>query len=91
MTGKLTTLKPQFVENMPQNLQDGILCISKKWKLAIHNCCCGCKNQVVTPLSATGWDLTVTDELVTLSPSIGNFRFECKSHYWIKNNKVEWC
>jgi hypothetical protein len=25
-----------------------------------------------------------------MSPSIGNSGLPCKSHYWIKKNKVEW-
>ena len=27
-------------------------------------------------------------ETVSLSPSIGNFQFPCKSHYWIRENRV---
>lgn len=26
----------------------------------------------------------------TLSPSIGNWNFRCRSHYWIRQNRVEW-
>jgi hypothetical protein len=25
-----------------------------------------------------------------LHPSIGNWSFACQSHYWIRNNRVEW-
>jgi hypothetical protein len=25
-----------------------------------------------------------------LHPSIGNWSFPCQSHYWIRNNRVEW-
>jgi hypothetical protein len=27
---------------------------------------------------------------VTLYPSIGNWSFTCRSHYWIRRNKVIW-
>jgi hypothetical protein len=27
---------------------------------------------------------------VSLDPSIGNWSFPCRSHYWIRNNKVRW-
>ena len=27
---------------------------------------------------------------VSLHPSIGNWGFPCRSHYWIRNNKVQW-
>lgn len=49
---------------------------------------CGCGNKVVTPLSPTEWELTFDGKNVSLNPSIGNWNFECKSHYWITKNKV---
>jgi Family of unknown function (DUF6527) len=27
---------------------------------------------------------------ISLDPSIGNWGFQCRSHYWIKNNRVVW-
>jgi hypothetical protein len=27
---------------------------------------------------------------VSLDPSIGNWSFRCKSHYWIRDGKVKW-
>jgi len=27
---------------------------------------------------------------ISLHPSIGNWSFECRSHYWIRNNQVVW-
>ncbi|MGH9616995.1 MAG: DUF6527 family protein [Acidobacteriaceae bacterium] len=56
----------------------------------IHRCCCGCGNEVVTPLSPTDWQFTFDGRSITLYPSIGNWGFECKSHYWIKSNSVQW-
>lgn len=32
-------------------------------------------------------DVTAT---VSLAPSIGNWSFACKSHYWITGNEVRW-
>jgi hypothetical protein len=32
----------------------------------------------------------VLGKTVSLIPSIGNWSFACKSHYWISNNKVLW-
>ena len=29
-------------------------------------------------------------ETISLKPSVGNWSFDCKSHYWIINNDVEW-
>src|SRR5262249_14539462 len=42
------------------------------------------------PLTPTDWELTFDGESITLSPSIGNWSFPCRSHYWIRNNRAEW-
>lgn len=87
---KRTTIIPQFVELMPREIQDGVLYISQKYSTASHNCCCGCGMKVVTPLSPARWQLHCEGNLVTLFPSIGNWNFSCRSHYWIKRNRVVW-
>lgn len=83
-------LKPEFVEFIPEVLEDGTIYISQTYATAVHLCCCGCGHKVVTPLSPTGWRLTVDEEYVSLYPSIGNWGFPCRSHYWIKRNVVRW-
>jgi hypothetical protein len=66
------------------------LYISPKYRSAIHLCCCGCGEKVVTPLSAAEWRLTLSDDRATLHPSMGNWSMTCRSHYWIRGNKVIW-
>lgn len=80
----------KFVEFIPEkeNLEDNILYISMDSDTVIHKCCCGCGNEVVTPLSPTDWKLTYDGKSITLYPSIGNWNFDCQSHYWIKKSKV---
>lgn len=73
---------------MPDVIEEGIIYISIEYCTAIHKCVCGCKNEVVTPLSPMGWKLTFDGESISLSPSIGNWNFECKSHYWIIKNEI---
>jgi hypothetical protein len=29
-------------------------------------------------------------ESVSLAPSIGNWEFPCRSHYWIRDNTIRW-
>jgi hypothetical protein len=87
---RVDSIKPQFVEFIPGNLEDGVLYISKKYATATHLCCCGCGSRVVTPLKAGGWKLTSAGEAVSLYPSIGNWSFPCKSHYWIRTNRIVW-
>ena len=79
-----------FCETIPDNLQDGVLYASMKYETAIHLCACGCKGQVVTPLHGDGWSFSMDAEGPTLHPSIGNQRWPCKSHYYVRNGKIEW-
>ena len=89
MTG-IQALTHEFVEFIPRELKDGVLYISITYATVIHNCCCGCGLQVVTPLSPAQWSLTFNGKAISLHPSIGNWNFPCKSHYWIKENRVSW-
>lgn len=81
-------MQHRFVEYIPEEILEGVIYISIEFATATHKCVCGCGNLVVTPLSPTDWELRFDGESVSLHPSIGNWSFECKSHYWIKNNKV---
>jgi Family of unknown function (DUF6527) len=80
----------KFVKSVPETLEQGVLYVSVEYATAIHKCCCGCGNEVVTPLSPKDWKLTFDGETVSLYPSIGNWNFGCRSHYWITKNRVEW-
>jgi Family of unknown function (DUF6527) len=83
-------LQHKFVDTMPAKLEDGILYVSIRFRIVSHNCCCGCGNEVVVNLSPAGWQLTFDGESISLSPSIGNWTLPCRSHYWIRNNTVQW-
>jgi hypothetical protein len=78
------------VEFMPETLEPGVLYVSRKYEVAIHLCACGCGLETVTPIGAGDWTLTVKDSKATLSPSIGNWQFPCRSHYWIRDSAVVW-
>lgn len=80
----------KFVEYIPSNLKDKTVYVSTTFATVVHRCCCGCGNEVVTPLSPTDWKLIFDGESISLDPSIGNWSFDCKSHYWIRHNKVIW-
>lgn len=80
----------KFVQTIPETIEDGMLYISLKYSTAVHNCFCGCGNEVVTPLSDTGWKLSLNGKAVSLYPSIGNWSLPCQSHYWITNDEVRW-
>lgn len=81
-------LVPRFTPSIPRELEPGVLYISIDCATAIHVCCCGCGQEVVTPLTPTDWQMTFDGETVSLWPSIGNWNFECKSHYVIDRSRV---
>ena len=83
-------LKHQFVDGIPADPAPGVLYVSIKYRTAVHRCCCGCGGKVVTPLRPDFWSVTFNGESVSLSPSIGNWSFSCRSHYWITDGTVEW-
>ena len=84
-------MKHKFVEFVPEQLEPGVLYVSIEYSTAVHACVCGCGNEVVTPITPTDWSLTLHGDSVSLYPSIGNWSFDCQSHYWIKKNKVTHC
>jgi hypothetical protein len=85
-----SVLTHEFVEYIPNDLKDGTIYVSMAFATAAHKCCCGCGNEVITPISPTDWQLTFDGESITLHPSIGNWNFNCKSHYLIIRNRVKW-
>jgi hypothetical protein len=87
---RVSRLQPIFLEFIPERLEPGVLYISRRYSTASHLCCCGCGREVVTPLNRARWRLNVRRGTVSLTPSIGNWSFPCKSHYWIRANKVHW-
>lgn len=80
----------KFVEFIPERLDEGVLYISQRYGTAAHKCCCGCGEEVITPLTPTDWSLRVDGNVVTLHPSIGNWSYACRSHYLIRRSKVVW-
>ena len=84
------TLKPIFVENVPETLEDGIVYISIPFRVAVHKCCCGCGGEVTTRISPTGWEISYNGEDVSFSPSIGPTTSACKSHYIVRSGRIRW-
>lgn len=85
-----TILTHEFVEYIPNDLKDRTIYVSIAFATVAHKCCCGCGNEVITPISPTDWQLAFDGESISLDPSVGNWSFDCKSHYWIIRNKVKW-
>lgn len=81
-------LRHEFVTNVPDKLEHGVLYVSMEYATVVHSCCCGCGAEVVTPLTPTDWKMTFDGETISLWPSIGNWNEKCRSHYIIEGNRV---
>ncbi|WP_369125146.1 DUF6527 family protein [Cryobacterium sp. 10S3] len=89
MTG-VEHLKSAFVESFPPRLDPGVLYICLRFNTCGHLCCCGCGEEVITPLSPARWSFTYDGENVSMSPSIGSWALPCRSHYLITQGDIIW-
>ena len=85
-----SALRHEFVDYIPEKLDDGLLYVSVRYATMAHLCCCGCGNEITTPLAPAQWSLTFDGQTISLDPSIGNWSLACQSHYWIERNRVVW-
>jgi hypothetical protein len=84
------TIIPKFVSRVPSEIKEGIIYISTDVNTAVHLCPCGCKTEIITPIDPNEWKFTYDGETISLYPSVGVWGAQCKSHYWITKNKIEW-
>lgn len=87
---RIDHLEHRFVSTVPGDLEAGVLYVSIEYDTTIHLCACGCRNQVVLPLHPTAWRLLYDGAAVSMWPSVGNWSFPCRSHYWIKDGRIQW-
>ena len=87
---RVNRIFPIFAEFIPEQLENGKLYISEKYGTAIHKCCCGCGEEVVTPLTPIDWRIVKGRGGISLFPSVGNWNYQCQSHYIIRDNRVVW-
>ena len=84
-----TAFVPAFVEFIPNTLEPGVIYVSIRFRTVSHLCASGCGEEITTHLGRHDWTLEY-DGSVSLRPSIGNFDLPCRSHYFIRHNKVVW-
>ncbi len=87
---RIKKLRTVFTAEIPETLDDGVLYVSRECRVALHNCACGCGEEVSTPLVATEYKLTMHGDNASLWPSIGNHDFACASHYVIDQGTIVW-
>ena len=85
---KHKSLQHVFVDSFPSRLEPGKLYVSVEYGSVAHSCCCGCGEEIVTPLTPTDWHIVYDGETITLHPSVGNWTLACRSHYVIRKGEV---
>ena len=84
------SIQHKFVDEIPADLDEGVLYISTRFAIVLHKCCCGCQEKVAARLDPSRWRITFDGQTVSLYPSIGNWALPCQSHYLIVRNQVVW-
>lgn len=87
---KVRSFRPAFVDEVPDELSNGVLYVSIEHASMIHLCACGCGSEVVLPVTPEDWRFTYDGEDVSVSPSVGNWSLPCRSHYFLRAGKVVW-
>lgn len=87
---KVRSIRPAFVDEVPDDLESGVLYVSLEHASMIHLCACGCGSEVVLPLTPEDWRITYDGENVSVSPSVGNWSLPCRSHYYVRAGAVVW-
>lgn len=87
---RIAFLQASFVDAFPATMDPAVLYISIPYRTCGHLCCCGCGQEVITPLSPAQWSFTYDGENISVSPSVGNWALPCQSHYWIHKGNVRW-
>lgn len=87
---RIKQFKHEFVHRVPKSLDEGVLYVCIECNIAMHKCACGCGEKVATPIEKNQWKVVYNGESVSLSPSIGNWSYRCQSHYFIREDRVEW-
>lgn len=87
---QVSSLSHVFVEQMPTEFEPGVLYVSLPFRTSVHLCACGCGNETWVPIRPDRHHLTFDGDTITLWPSVGNWRFQCRSHYVVRQGRIEW-
>lgn len=83
-------IRHQFTDRFPLELEPGVLYVSMEFRTTTHLCPCNCGNVVILPLRPTAWRIAYDGDTISLYPSVGNWSFPCRSHYWIRDSEIHW-
>jgi len=91
----ITVVRIEAMSELPDQLLKQKLYVvggaSPKW--AMLSCPCGCGERIDVNLMQNRkpfWRLTVRKERATLYPSLWMARGTCRSHFWVKDGRIDW-
>lgn len=87
----------ELVDEFPENIKPGIIYYARESHFIKFKCPCGCgyENTIMLTMgdkfsrANLEWGSTFQDNKISLYPSIAQAS-KCRSHYFIKGNKVRW-
>lgn len=79
----------EAVERIPDQMREGVVYHTHKFKLAALLCACGCGHRVML-LVPDSHQVSSQSGLVTIRPSIAVCDGPCKSHYFVTDGDIEW-
>ncbi|QVK20761.1 hypothetical protein KHQ82_00015 [Mycoplasmatota bacterium] len=84
----MKNIKHYFVEYIPpfDSIDENTVYTSLEFNVSVHRCACGCGRKVTLPIAPDEWQIFYDGETVSLYPSIGNWDYPCRSHYFITDN-----
>jgi len=90
--------KIAFIDSLPDAPDDPgstiyIVGTAKLAKWAVFRCPCGVRHRLEVPLMKSispHWTLRLRGGRATLWPSVSVDNDPCKSHFWLRENRVEW-
>lgn len=86
---------PELPDRREWELEDGVLYIADDEPYAAWLCPCGCGRIVVASVEHENsthptWHIEEKDGKVTLNPSVDSMWWPCRSHYFVRENRIEW-
>lgn len=78
---------------LPGNLGSALYVVGATPKWAVLKCPCGCGEVIDVNLMASRqpcWTLTLKEGRATLYPSLWVAKERCGSHFWLRDNRIDW-
>lgn len=86
----------RFVDDVPDHIRSGTVYLVGNegyyWQMVMV-CPCGCRQILYMNLMDDYhpyWKYTIHGKTISLSPSIDRL-VGCKSHFFLRNGKIDWC